>query len=188
MRAPFSRLAPRARWRGLGLTLLAMLPVQLALVRVDGVLRSAVCPLGIVSFELAGSAARLQALLDDWHARPPALLYAAFSLGIDYLFMPLYSTVIAFACAIAAEHLRPRAPRIAGVGAALAWGAWLAAACDAVENAALWRALADAPTEARARLALAAATTKFALVVAGLAYALATLIVAAITRLTRGRA
>jgi hypothetical protein len=75
-------------------------------------------------------------------------------------------------CAIVAAPLRARAPRLGELGDALALGAWLAAACDALENAALWRALADAPSETRAQVAFIAATIKLALILAGITYAL----------------
>ncbi len=92
-------------------------------------------PLGIVSYELAGSVSRAQEILASWDQR--AQLSAAFSLGLDYVFMLAYSTTIGLACVWTADALRRRGWPLASVGAPLAWGLWLAAAFDATENIAL---------------------------------------------------
>ena len=55
---------------------------------------------GIVTFELAGSPTRAQSILDSWDAR--AKLFASFGLGLDYLFMPLYSLALMLGTLLAA--------------------------------------------------------------------------------------
>ncbi len=133
-------------------------------------LQTAAAPLGIVSFELAGTLAAAQAMLASWDSS--AQLHAAFSLGLDYLYMPLYAATIALACVrTAATSLRsPQAA--AALGILLAWGLGLAALLDAVENAALWQVL-QGSSRGRSGLVVArcCAIVKFALVVAGLFYA-----------------
>jgi hypothetical protein len=62
---------------------------------------------------------------------------AAFSLGLDFLYLCLYSTTIAFACLWAAGVFRARRGKLAAAGAWLAWWQWLAALLDAAENTAL---------------------------------------------------
>ena len=54
----------------------------------------------IVDFELAGSVPKAQAIIDAWNENDR--IRAGFSLGFDYLYMPVYSTTIALACVMAA--------------------------------------------------------------------------------------
>ncbi len=127
---------------------------------------------GIIAYELAGSVTAAQAMIDSWDAR--ARLYAAFGLGLDYLYMPSYALAIALGCMWARRRLAARWPWLGGVGLALAWGLGAAALLDAIENFALLKMLlagvASAPWPA---LAAVCATIKFVLVVAGLLYAVA---------------
>jgi hypothetical protein len=125
-------------------------------------------PQGIISFELAGDVPTAQAILDSWDA--PSRVYAGFSLGFDFLFMPLYSTTIGLGCLWAAQVWR-RSRLLAGAGGYLAWGQWLAASLDVVENVALWHSLVGGPAAPWPRLAWVCAEVKFALVLLGLAYA-----------------
>jgi hypothetical protein len=158
------------------LTLGLMLGVM---ARLDDRLRTPVSPLGIVSFELAGDTASAQRMIDAWDEG--ARRYAAFSLGIDYLFMVAYSTTIAFGCLWAAGVLGALSPGLAAAGAPLAWGSWLAALLDAGENAALARMLLATVRAPWPTVAWWCATSKFALLVAALLYVLA----AALVRLVR---
>jgi hypothetical protein len=120
----------------------------------------------IVDFELAGTVAAANGILNAWDGL--AKMQAAFNLGIDYLYMPVYSTTIALACIWAATVLDRKVWQ--GMGVALAWGLWLAAIFDAVENYALVTVLylgAAAPYPMVARFC---ATCKFGLILLGLAY------------------
>lgn len=131
---------------------------------IDAPLRTPEAPYGIVSFELAWSSAGAGRMRDSWddHAR----LHAAFGLGFDYLFLCAYGALawsllrlraLALACA--------QRPRWARACASLAPAAWAAAGCDALENAALWRVLAD-PAAPWPMLAAALATAKFMILAA----------------------
>jgi hypothetical protein len=132
-------------------------------------LTTAAAPQGIVSYELAGTPAQAQAIVDSWDTR--ARLVAAFTLGLDYLFMPVYSTAIALACAWAAARLARRGGRTARLGIWMTAGQWAAAVFDAVENVALTVMLLGGVSEPWPALAAACAAIKFALILAGLAYA-----------------
>jgi len=151
----------------LGLTLLLMAALQW----LDAPLKTAAAPAGIVSFELAGTLPAAETILQSWDAH--ARLYAGVSLGLDYLFMPLYATAIGLGCVLAARglHLASGAYKL---GRLLAWGMLLAALADALENLALLRLLLAAeamgPWPAVARLA---ALLKFALLAVGLLGAVA---------------
>ncbi len=169
MTHPFESVRPgRVRYLFLpALTLYAVL--QVLFVILDAPLRTAAAPNGIVSFELAGSASAAQAILDSWNAA--ARLDAAFGLGIDYVFMLAYSTVIGIACIWASRVLAGSRRRLASLGPLLAWGLWLAALCDAAENVALLLQLLRGASSSLAQLAAMCASAKFLLILLGLCYA-----------------
>jgi len=168
---PFARCSLRARRTALwALAALAAL-CMLVLAALDAELRTPAAPNGIVSFELAGDAARAQRILESWGARGQAL--AVRSLELDFLFLAAYAPGLALLCAAASDRQQLRGSKLAGVGAALAWGQLAAGGLDALENLALLRVLgAGAPTGWPA-LAAACAWPKFALVTAGGVYAVA---------------
>ncbi len=133
----------------------------------DAPLHTPDAPSGIVSFELAGTTAKAESIIQSWDAR--AQLFAAFGLGLDYLFMPAYALTISLGVLMA---LRKQRGWFAKLGAYVGWGALLAALFDAVENVALWRLLSDMATPFCPRVAALAATIKFSLILLGLGYAL----------------
>ncbi len=135
----------------------------------------------IVDFELAGNSTKSQAIIDAWN--PVDRIHAGFSLGIDYLFMPIYSTTIALALIWAAGVLASK--RWRSIGIALAWGIWLAALFDATENFALLKILFDATAiDPWPQIAATCATIKFTLIVIGVIFAL----VGSIARITKRNA
>ena len=118
----------------------------------------------IVDFELAGTVTKATDIITAW--TPVERIHAGFSLGFDFLYMPVYSTTIALACVWAAGVFRSGAGKTIGV--ALAWGLWLAAILDAIENLALMSNLFGSPIEPFPALAAGCATLKFGLILAGL--------------------
>jgi hypothetical protein len=120
----------------------------------------------IVDFELAGSVDHAQTIIDAWHQTDR--IRAGFSLGFDYLYMPVYSTTIALACVMAAAVLKKRAWYLGGI--LLAWGLWLAAICDAIENLALFTILLGNNVAPYPQVAQICALIKFGLIVLGLLY------------------
>ena len=78
----------------------------------DSPLRTAAAPNGIVSYELAGNIKPAAEILGSWDAR--AQLFAAFGLGLDYLFMPAYAlTLYAWAFCSRRDATRARLPKSA---------------------------------------------------------------------------
>lgn len=136
---------------------------------VGAALNTEVAPLGIISFEFAGDVSTAQAILDSWDLQ--ARVHAGFSLGLDFFFLVLYSTTIGYACAWVASGLRDSARPLASFGLSLAWGQWLAALLDGVENTALWTILTDGPSVSWPQIAWWCAAVKFTLVLLGLVYA-----------------
>ena len=150
------------------LSLLFLTLILFAVFRVlDAPLRTAAAPNGIVSYELAGTPAAAQSILDSWDAR--AQLFAAFGLGLDYLFMPTYALALSLGILLAAGR---HAGAFAKLGAWLGWGALVAPLFDAVENFALWQFMLGDFQALWPRLASICATVKFVLLLLGLAYAL----------------
>ena len=152
----------------------------------DAPLRTSAAPSGIVSFELAGTPFQAQAIIDSWHeaaflassvAGQPvpglvsrAYAFAAFGLGIDYLFMPVYATALALGILLAAGRHKGW---FSAFGAWLGWGAFTAALFDAVENYALARMLLmNEVWSPYPELAAFSASVKFVLLLLGLFYAL----------------
>ena len=126
----------------------------------------------IVDFELAGSVPKAQAIIDAWNENDR--IRAGFSLGFDYLYMPVYSTAIALACVMTAGVLQRKAWLT--IGLLLAWGLWLAAISDATENLALITELLGSNTAPWPQIAQICATIKFGLIVLGLLYVMVSVV------------
>jgi hypothetical protein len=150
------------------LTFLTLTLILFAIFRVlDVPLRTSAAPNGIVSFELAGMPEAAQAMVDSWDAH--ARLFAAFGLGIDYLFMPLYALALSFGILLAAS----RHPGVfSKLGAWLGWGALAAPLFDGVENFALFKLLLNNLVSPWPEISFWCATFKFILLIVGLVYAL----------------
>jgi hypothetical protein len=167
---PFVRHSPRARRRALwALATLAGL-CMLALAALDAELRTPEAPRGIVSFELAGTAARAQRILESWGAEGRARAVRSFAL--DFVFLAAYAPGLALLCAAASDRQRALGSPLADAGALLAWGQLAAGGFDALENLALLRTLGAGAPAGWPAFAAACAWAKFALVAAGLAYPL----------------
>ncbi len=168
---PYQRI-PSSRRLAVFLPLLALtLALTAILQAVDAPLKTAAAPQGIVSYELARTTAAASRILASWNAA--AREHAAFSLGLDFLYMPSYALAIGLACAWLAEALRRRARWLAALGVILAWGQIAAALLDAAENVALTTMLFGAVADPWPAVALGCAAVKFLLIVGGLLYAAA---------------
>jgi len=154
-------------WPFLVATLLVMVIFQY----LDRPLRTSAAPWGVVSFELAGSVERARDMIDSWddHAR----LSVAFGLGFDYLFMLLYATTIAIACVWSAEVYGALDWWLAGLGGLMAWGVWLAAVLDGIENYSLWRLLSGLVSDPWPGIARWCASIKFILIAVSMIYGIA---------------
>ena len=146
----------------------------------DQPLRTDAAPRGIVSFELAGNPLAAREIMESWKqlsvllsaTRQPnpdivnvAYVFAAFGLGLDYLFMPVYSLTLSFATLLVAQkHLGWMRSLLVLAG----YGAFAAALFDAVENYALLRVLLGWVDTGYPELAAFCATIKFGLLVFGI--------------------
>ena len=123
--------------------------------------------MGIVSFELAGTPEKAEAIIQSWDAR--AQLFAAFGLGFDYLFLFAYGITISLGVLMAADK---QGGKFANFANHVGWGVLLAALLDAIENFALRRLLTGTATELCPRIAVFSATIKFILLAFGLGFSL----------------
>ncbi|HLG13296.1 MAG TPA: hypothetical protein VJH03_02070 [Blastocatellia bacterium] len=171
MTHPFEAIPIPKQTAALMLLFVGAAVLTVALNRIGSPLRTAEAPQGIISFEFAGSAAAAARIIGSWDES--ARVHAAFSIGLDYLYLVAYSTTSALACVWASGILRRRGISLIGrAGVAIAWAQWLAALLDATENTALMSMLLGSPADALARIAWAAAAGKFALILAGVLYIL----------------
>lgn len=164
------------------LTFVFLTVVMFAILRIlDQPLRTDAAPNGIVSFELAGDPVTAKAITDSWQqisrllssvagkpnpdiVNTPYLL-AAFVLGLDYLFMPLYAFAFAFGTLLVAQK-HPGWIRSFAVLAA--YGAFAAVLFDAAENYSLMKILLGAYQTSYPAIAAFCASVKFSLLIFGL--------------------
>jgi len=123
-------------------------------------------PQGIVSFEFAGDLSNAQKIIDSWGQEER--IYAGLSLGLDYLFLVLYSCTIALGCILAARGMS--AGFFVTAGVALAWAQFAAALLDCMENFALIKLLLGSGEAVWPSLAFWCAGPKFLIVGVGLVY------------------
>jgi hypothetical protein len=140
-----------------------------ALAAIDGHLQSPAAPLGIISFEFCAYAGSCRAIVEGWGAGEQVM--AGLSLGVDYLFMFMYSATIFLGLTLVVAHVPER---LRNLTVCAAWAAWVAGAADAVENYCLVQVLRMPAALQFAWPAAICATVKFAIV----AFALAWLLVA----------
>jgi hypothetical protein len=165
---PLTKIAPKQRkaifWTLFGITILLMLALGL----LGGPLNTPQAPYGIVSFELAGDVQKSTAMVASWEIGARSL--AGFNLGLDYLYMVVYSTTIAMACLWSGELINRQGYPGARLGPPLAWGQWGAALFDALENAILLAILLGGVGGPWPMLARICALLKFGLIFIGLVY------------------
>jgi hypothetical protein len=126
----------------------------------------------IVDFELAGTVDKATAIINAWDIQDK--MQAGFSLGFDFLYMPVYSTLIALICVWGAGVVASRRWRTTGL--VLAWGLWAAAVFDAVENFALTMLLFGALAAPYPQVAQICAILKFSLIMLGLIFTVVALV------------
>ncbi len=131
------------------------------------ILDQPLAPNGIVLFELARTPEHASEILASWS--PLAKLYAAFGLGLDYLFMPSYAVTIALGVLLA---LKRHTGWFASLGKWVGWGSLAAALFDATENFALWKLMAHGVNSTWPQVAFWCASFKFELILIGIGFAL----------------
>lgn len=147
------------------LNLLLMITLQF----LNAALVTGAAPGGIVSYEFVANLDEARTILNAWSPRQQ--LYAAFSLGLDYLFMPAYALLLAGLCRVIAR--RQNAPFLTSLGNHLAVGQFVAAGFDVLENVALIQLLLGSEQSFWPPLSYGSASIKFTLVTLGILYIVA---------------
>lgn len=148
--------------------LVPFLAVTAALAVIGGPLKGPEAPHGIITLELCAFTADCAAILRAWSAsqREAAML----SLGLDYLYLVLYPTVLGSALLVVARRLPVRFHRPARVLVGLVA---IAGVLDGIENYFLIRLLMTGLASPYALPAAVCATGKFAILAGCLACLLA---------------
>jgi len=163
MRHPLEFVPPNLR-KSLFYVFLVLTLLIFGVFRVlDAPLRTAAAPSGIVSFELAWDSDTAHNIINSWDSN--GLLFAAFGLGLDYLFMPAYALALSLGILL---MMNGRTGWVLQVSAWMGWGIFAAALLDAVENYALWIELTGTVVSPYPEIAALCASVKFALLIAGL--------------------
>lgn len=166
-RHPFYWLAtPLQKWLLAGSLLLALV-LMVAIHLTNAPLQNPTAPLGMVSFQLAGSLAAAETILTAWGAEGQR--WARINLWFDYPYLLAYAVSLALGCVVLARQF-PAHSWFARLGSGLAWGVVAAALLDAFENVMLFILLSGDLREIWAMLAYWCAVPKFGLVLAALLY------------------
>lgn len=141
-----------AYWLSLALTIASLLSLTI----IDQQLKTAVSPLGIVSFELCAFNASCSSIPASWAGE--AKLYAAVSLGLDYLFMLVYPAAISCGLWLLSANA---ASSFKATAKFLIAAVWVAGFADAIENYHLFQMLMGQPIASHQWPATLAASLKF---------------------------
>ena len=182
---PFDNLSNSARRRVIVVTFVMSAILLFALRTLDAPLRTSAAPRGIVSFELAQNYDASRQILDSWST--DAKVYAALSLGLDYLFLIVYALFISSACIQVATALKGDHSVFLCMAGVLAWAQFIAAFLDAIENLALIHLLLNSSRSWLPCLARGCAIVKFSIVAAGLIFIFGGLLVIGLKKIFKGR-
>lgn len=149
-------------------SLLLTAALMVAIGATNAPLQNPAAPLGMISWQLAGSLEASQRIIVSWDAK--AQISAALNLGLDYLYMCGYGSTLSLACIMFARRLGDRFQNLAKLGVWLSWGVMAALVLDAIENYLLIQLLFEDQRAILATLAWWCAMPKFALVLAALVY------------------
>jgi hypothetical protein len=140
-------------------------------------LRNETSPRGIVDLELAGSRSWANRIMEAWG--PPLWRKAIVGLYVDFLFIVLYSNVLAIAVICSAISWESTTLGwLSTAGIVIAWLQWVAGGFDVVEDVLLLRMLHERERRERntsqwvPRVATMSAVLKFVLIWVGVLYAL----------------
>ena len=143
------------RW---AITTVAALAVFAVLVLIDLKLR-AVTGYGTRDLQMVSDPQGFVPILHAWSGRVYATL-AGFSLGFDFLFMPLYGFALYYSGIMAAEAFAPNPGLARRILLILAIVPLVGAVCDAAENSLEMMILTGGPNDALARAAYTASNAK----------------------------
>jgi len=125
-------------------------------------------PNGIISLELAKDIDKSISIISSWNLN--AKVNAGLSLGIDFLFLVVYSIFFATACYLVAQKYLNKNNWTYKIGLLLARLQFVAALFDAIENIALIKLLLGSNNNIFSLIAYYFASIKFVLIAIGIIY------------------
>lgn len=131
-------------------------------------LKTEAAPGGIISFEFAGTLESSQEIINSWQGE--TMLWVGINMGMDFLFLTLYSITIALGCLLISQLFGEKNAVQSKLGIWLAGGVLLAALLDIIENIALIKLLLGSQNNFLPLLAKWMAIPKFLLVIGALIY------------------
>ena len=131
-------------------------------------------PMGIVSFEFSTDLQNAQQIVNSWGEK--GKIYAGLDLGLDYLFIFLYTTTLISACYLIISKISSSNNIIYSLSRLMIAGTVIAALLDCLENFALIMLLTGQGTNNLAALAAYCAAPKFILVGIVIVFIIATTI------------
>ncbi|MBF0233070.1 MAG: hypothetical protein HQK65_08535 [Desulfamplus sp.] len=189
---PFEWLSHNAQKRAF-IALAILTVVLMASLQILGMpLITKSAPYGIVSFEFAGDQIQAQKIVESWKLKDQVYagkgqvyagkdqvyagkgqVYAGLNLGLDYLFLVIYSSCIGLGCVLISQKFVNQTGFLFSTGICLAWGQVVAALLDSVENYALIQVVLGSMKEFWPVMALWCASLKFILIALGIVYLVA---------------
>ncbi|MCF7823334.1 MAG: hypothetical protein K9N35_04105 [Candidatus Marinimicrobia bacterium] len=152
----------RTFWVLFAFTIVVIIGMQLT----GGPLKTDAAPGGIVTFEIIGTLEGSLDIINSWQGQ--SMTWAGINMGLDFLFIVLYSLTLAMACRLIADKFVH--PLIKQSGIWLARAVFLAAMLDVIENIALIKLLTGSQSEFLPILARWCALPKFFLIILALIY------------------
>lgn len=133
-------------------------------------LETGLSPNGIVDFEFAWTVENAQAIMEAWELKHPSngKSYAAYNMGLDALFLVVYSHAIGLGCLLVGKNL-PSWEKVSKVFATLMI---VAALFDVAENFGLIQLILGSEDEFYPRLSYYCAIPKFIFIIASLLFSI----------------
>jgi len=129
---------------------------------------------GIIALELAGTVERTRQILSAWEQKDVnSRTLATVNVAFDYPFLAAYSTCLALACSFAGQAFSSVSSPLATWAPVMAWLAWTAGACDAVEDFGLLQSIQGPVVSPWPQLSASFAYAKFGLIILTFLYSLA---------------
>ncbi len=165
---PFTFIDSKYYFRIVFITLLFCFLVMTGMQWSEYGLQNETAPKGIITFELAGDMDTAQSIIASWR-HDHAMGYAGFNIGLDFLFLLTYATLIGVVIVLIATGFEEK-HFFRRTGYLFSWIIIASALFDAIENIALINLLTDSMETYWVTLAYYCAIIKFSGVGLGILY------------------
>lgn len=165
--SPFSYLSKKTEKRFTFFILFATIVVGFFMIYFDSFLKNDICKNGIISFELVSNIEDSKTILESWDLK--SKINAGLSLGLDYLFLLLYPSLIAVLIHKLNRKLWSN-HSFYNIGVYIIFAQYFTALFDAIENVGLIQLLLGNINQFWTSLAYYFASIKFVLILIGIAY------------------